>query len=378
MQFKSMPLEVKVDMDHRTFEGYASTFGNVDLGNDRVKRGAYKKTIRERFKKNLIKTLWQHYEPFGRVEALKEDEHGLLFKSFVSRTTLGDDGLELMRDGVVDRMSIGYETVKSKWIEKDGCRELIELKLFEISPVTFAMNEEATINAVKSFLDKMPLDVESKSMMLAMAREQKFFQFDNKTVVAYQNLPLAPRDHNWDADEAIERVKEWADAQEEPNTTFRRDFLWYDADNQDLFGSYKLPIADIIDGKLTTVPRAVFAASAAIQGARGGVDIPVAEVDGVKRHLEKYYAKMREEFDDDTIVAPWLKFNDDIIAKTAMTIRGIQDQLGITMNALSTLTQPEDSTGKKEQPHEVDEVDPDIIQSALDEMKALNKSFQKE
>ena len=59
-----------------------------------------------------------------------------------------------------------------------------------------------------------------------------------------------------------------------------------------MFGSYKLPIADVIDGRLRAVPKAVFAAAGAMRGARGGVDIPDADRKGVIRHLEKYYAKM--------------------------------------------------------------------------------------
>jgi hypothetical protein len=59
-----------------------------------------------------------------------------------------------------------------------------------------------------------------------------------------------------------------------------------------------LLIADVIDGKLTAVPRGVMAAAAVMQGSRGGVDLPKGDIDRVKSHLAKYYAKM-----DDT--PPW-------------------------------------------------------------------------
>jgi hypothetical protein len=39
-------------------------------------------------------------------------------------------------------------------------------------------------------------------------------------------------------------------------------------------------------------------AGAVMQGSRGGVDLPADDIDRVKSHLAKYYAKM-----DDT--APW-------------------------------------------------------------------------
>jgi len=54
-----------VDLEKYEFEGYASTFGNEDLVGDIVEKGAFKKTIQERLPKNLIKVLWQHYDPMG-------------------------------------------------------------------------------------------------------------------------------------------------------------------------------------------------------------------------------------------------------------------------------------------------------------------------
>ena len=46
MEFKNLPLlDLKIDMDRRTFEGYAAAFGNVDSGDDRILKGAFRKTI---------------------------------------------------------------------------------------------------------------------------------------------------------------------------------------------------------------------------------------------------------------------------------------------------------------------------------------------
>ena len=74
--------------------------------------------------------------------------------------------------------------------------------------------------------------------------------------------------------------------------------VWYDKDHKDNFGAYKLLIADVVDGKLTAVPRGVMAAAAVMQGSRGGVDLPKDDIARVKSHLAKYYAKMGE-------TAPW-------------------------------------------------------------------------
>ena len=70
-------------------------------------------------------------------------------KGKISKTTLGDDVLELMRDGVVNKMSIGFSIIKADDDESTGIRYLREVKLWEFSPVIFPANEAAVITAVK-------------------------------------------------------------------------------------------------------------------------------------------------------------------------------------------------------------------------------------
>jgi hypothetical protein len=118
------------------------------------------------------------------------------------------------------------------------------------------------------------------------------------TVVEFADLPLTGRKRRWDADAAERRVRRWADAESAPNERYRKAFLWYDARRKDEFTAYKLPIADVTDGRLKAVPRGIMAAAGVIQGARGGVDLPGKDVAGIKRVLERYYAKFGED-------APW-------------------------------------------------------------------------
>ena len=113
-------------------------------------------------------------------------------------------------------------------------------------------------------------------------------------VTSFQDLPLADRDREWDGDAAEKRVRRWADAQGEPNARYRDAHVWYDAAAKENFGSYKLLIGDVVDGRLRAVPRAVMAAAAVVQGSRGGVSLPADDVDRVKSHLAKYYRKLDE------------------------------------------------------------------------------------
>lgn len=152
MEIKSFPFEAKVDLEKYEFEGYASTFGNEDLVGDIVEKGAFKKTIQERMPKNLIKVLWQHYDPMGVPKHMEEDSKGLYVVAKVSKTRENQDRLQLMKDGVVDRLSIGYDVVKREVDDsaKDRTVRLKELRLYEFSPVTFPANEEAVITGVKN------------------------------------------------------------------------------------------------------------------------------------------------------------------------------------------------------------------------------------
>jgi hypothetical protein len=111
-------------------------------------------------------------------------------------------------------------------------------------------------------------------------------------VTAFQDLPLADRDREWDGDAAEKRVRRWAGAEDGPNEKYRDAHVWYDADKKDNFTAYKLLVADVVGGELKAVPRGVMAAGAVMQGSRGGVDLPDKDVDRVKSHLAKYYRKM--------------------------------------------------------------------------------------
>lgn len=108
----------------------------------------------------------------------------------------------------------------------------------------------------------------------------------------FEDLPLAPSDYTWDSAAAIRRVREWADAEEAPNAKFAQAFMWFDADNADTFGAYKLPFADIVDGELHAVPRALNAISSVLGGGRGGVDISEDDKELVRGLIDKYREKM--------------------------------------------------------------------------------------
>jgi phage head maturation protease len=74
IEYKSSPaVTQQIDDESRTVTGIAAVTGNVDLGRDRIVRGAFSKTLQER--KTRIPYLWQHdmdSPPTATVLELKE------------------------------------------------------------------------------------------------------------------------------------------------------------------------------------------------------------------------------------------------------------------------------------------------------------------
>lgn len=148
-QYKSIAAEVKdIDEAKGIITGYFSVFGNVDSDGDMIMPGAYTKTLKENNRR--IKHLWQHNPvyPLSKPEVLKEDHHGLYFESQISKTSYGKDVILLYKDGVVDEHSVGFRTERKN--KRDNYTELVELKLWEGSTVTWGANENALFTGIKS------------------------------------------------------------------------------------------------------------------------------------------------------------------------------------------------------------------------------------
>ncbi|MGB7285483.1 MAG: HK97 family phage prohead protease [Salaquimonas sp.] len=134
------------------FSGYASVYNEVDLGNDIVAPGAFSASLAKRGASN-IRMLFQHNpdEPIGVWEAISETEHGLEVRGKITTGAVkGREVLELMRTGAVDGLSIGFRTIRSRQDPLTGSRRILEADLWEISVVTFPMQESARIKSVKS------------------------------------------------------------------------------------------------------------------------------------------------------------------------------------------------------------------------------------
>lgn len=136
------------------FKGYASVFGNKDLGNDVVEMGAFTKSLMRK-KPNQIKMLFQHdtKEVIGVYNELREDKNGLYVEGQLALgTQKGREVYELMKMGAIDGLSVGYRVDQKgyHYDDKSKRRHLKEVDLMEISAVTFPMNPKARVRMVKA------------------------------------------------------------------------------------------------------------------------------------------------------------------------------------------------------------------------------------
>jgi HK97 family phage prohead protease len=150
MEVKDFRLEFKELDETGAFTGIASVYGVEDLGGDVIEPNAFNKTLAE---KPTVKILWQHdpREVIGEG-AVSDNGREIIVKG---RLDMDDPVAQKvygkLKRKLVDALSIGFQTVKAIYEEtpKGMVRHITELKLWEISIVTFPMLPQAAVLDVK-------------------------------------------------------------------------------------------------------------------------------------------------------------------------------------------------------------------------------------
>jgi HK97 family phage prohead protease len=136
-----------------TFSGYASVFGITDAQEEQVASGAFDLSLKSWAEMGKMpKLLWQHdfRHPIGLWHEIREDSHGLFVKGqLLLDLTQGREAYSLLKNGIVDGLSIGFITVRSRRGSASRVRVLEEVNLQEVSLVTFAANPKAKVERVK-------------------------------------------------------------------------------------------------------------------------------------------------------------------------------------------------------------------------------------
>lgn len=154
IQYRSYPGELRTSGP--SLRGYAAVFNSLsaDLGGFREKivPGAFKRSIEGGAD---VRALLNH-DPniiLGRTTAgtltLKEDAHGLHVIITPPNTQAARDLRETISRGDLNQMSFGFRVRKDDWETRDGekIRTLIDLDLYDVSPVTFPAYQSTVIAA---------------------------------------------------------------------------------------------------------------------------------------------------------------------------------------------------------------------------------------
>lgn len=177
---------------------------------------------------------------------------------------------KLYAGGYMRAFSVGF--MNNKW-EVDQENDVLYLKenvLYEISCVNVPANAGALASAKAKGIDTSVLDVLEKE----------------KAVVPYADHGMASEDTAWDGPEQMGMCGD-------DMAKMKTICAWYDAENPDVKSSYKLP--HHMASNLEANWKGVAAAMAALLGARGGVDIPEGDRQGVYNHLAKHYKQFEKE-----------------------------------------------------------------------------------
>ena len=202
-------LQIKdIDESKRQVSLYLSKFDTIDSDMDLIRKGAFKKSIKERgvnSKTNRKIAFLRHHDwqqQIGKFIELSEDEFGLFAVAELGRSTAGEDALKDYEDGIIREHSIGFQYVpdKSKWIEDttiktNGFFEVKEVKLWEGSAVTFGSNEFTPVVDMKgqdktNYIEKITdeLNVCIKALANGSGTDERLHDIEMK--VKYLNSQL--------------------------------------------------------------------------------------------------------------------------------------------------------------------------------------------
>lgn len=265
-----------LDDEQGIFEGYLSVFGNVDSYKDIVEPGAFSKTIndaRGRGGKYLFPVLWQHdsREPIGGFLDMKEDRRGLYVQAQLDvNTPLGARAYSGLKMGYLDGLSIGYDTIKHKYVS--DIRHLLEIRMWEGSVVTFPANDATRVSSVKA-------------------------------ACGDTSFPIGPRSDAWDGSAASAQIATWAKADDGTLDAekMKSTHLQLDGDPQNS-GSYSYPFCIISSGSPQISVAGVIACAGALSGARGAD--AGGDASAMQAKVSTLYGRINEKYPDATALTP--------------------------------------------------------------------------
>ena len=132
------------DTEKREVSGVAVPYNDtIDIGggwSERFIQGAVDTT-------SDVKLFRDHKDIIGKVTELRDEEDGLHVTAKISDTALGNETLELVKDGAIRSFSVGFIPVTDEKKDKTIIRKKVNLK--EVSLVAFPAYEAASVVEVR-------------------------------------------------------------------------------------------------------------------------------------------------------------------------------------------------------------------------------------
>lgn len=158
-KIRNLAFELKSLSADGSFSGYASVFNVEDYGGDIIAPGAFAASIAaSKAAGKTIPCLWQHDWtcPLGGYSVLQEDAKGLYVEGdlLIGQVAKATEAYALLQAKVITGLSIGYSVTKSQTDDETGIRTILACDLWEVSLVTFPMNDDARINSVKRMINE--------------------------------------------------------------------------------------------------------------------------------------------------------------------------------------------------------------------------------
>lgn len=187
--FQVEELRVESKDDRPVIRGYAAVFNSLSENlrgfREIVKPGAFTKTIEDG---SDVRALWNHDVNYvlGRTKSntlrLEQDSRGLRVEIDPPDTQWAKDHIESIRRGDVSQMSFGFRVMKDSWSRADPesedrkipIRELIEVSLFDVSPVTYPAYPETTVD-IRSTLREKGIDPDKFEEILNSSLQESSF-----------------------------------------------------------------------------------------------------------------------------------------------------------------------------------------------------------
>ncbi len=272
--------EVVVKEEDGKVEGVVGSTQVIDRLEEAINQEGW---VTTNFKKNPV-ILWGHNvhserPPIGKAVKVWLDgvkKKKLMFDiQFDLKDTFAAEIFRKVKDGFLNTVSVGFLPLESEPINKDDTspwapQRYLKQELLELSFVPVPANPEALVHL--------------KSMGITPIELKDLYPVESTNVLPYKNMGTLPITEGWDGPGEVAKAK---------IIDLSVMAAWFDFDSTRDKSIYKLIHHKADDHK--AVFRGVATAMATLLGAKGGADIPEADIPFVYEHLSQHYHEFEKE-----------------------------------------------------------------------------------